>query len=97
MCTCCSDPLAFTDAASTTVRDLKRAAFQAIGATPDGCEDTFTLDGEGGGPLTADTQALDEAGVNNEATVTVTRRRECRQAPNRNAPLPTALVPPGRR
>ena len=54
------------------MRDLKRAAFQAIGPTPDGCDDTFTLDGEGGGPLTADTQALDEAGVNNEATVTVT-------------------------
>ena len=72
--------VSFADGASASVRDLKLAAFQAIGPTPDGCEDSFTLDGEGRGSLSAlttDAQTFDDAGISNEATVTVTRRREC--------------------
>ena len=72
--------VSFAHGASASVRDLKLAAFQAIGPTPDGCEDSFTLDGEGRGPLSAlttDAQTFDDAGISNEATVTVTRRREC--------------------
>ena len=71
--------VSFAHGASASVRDLKLAAFQAIGPTPDGCEDSFTLDGDGRGPLSAltDAQTFDDAGISNEATVTVTRRREC--------------------
>ena len=72
--------VSFAHGASASVRDLKLAAFQAIGPTPDGCEDSFTLDGEGRGSLSAlttDAQTFDDAGISNEATVTVTRRREC--------------------
>ena len=63
----------FPDGASTTVRDLKLAAFGAIGPTPDGWEDTFTLEG---GDMTADAVTFAVAGISNEASVTVTRRRE---------------------
>ena len=64
----------FPDGASTTVRDLKLAAFGAIGPTPDGWEDTFTL--EGGDMTAADALTFAVAGISNEASVTVTRRRE---------------------
>ena len=63
----------FPDGASTTVRELKLAAFGAIGQTPDGWEDTFTLEG---GDMTADALTFAVAGISNEASVTVTRRRE---------------------
>ena len=63
----------FPDGASTTVRELKLAAFGAIGPTPDGWEDTFTLEGA---DLTTDALTFAVAGISNEASVTVTRRRE---------------------
>ena len=64
--------------ASTTLRDLKLAALREMGPTPDGCEDTFGLDGRGPGLLTNDDQTFGDAGINNEATVSVSRRCECR-------------------
>ncbi len=69
--------VAFPGGASTAVRDLMLAVFGTIGPAPDGFEDTFTLAGEGCELLTAESHTFDSAGINNEATVIVTRRREC--------------------
>ena len=71
------------------VRDLKLAAFQAIGPTPDGFEDTFTLDGVTRVYLTNDDELFGAAGINNEATVTVARRCEWQPWTTGTGPLPT--------
>ena len=67
--------LAFPDGAGTTVLELKLAVLRVIDAAPDGFEDEFLLEGGAHPLLTNDAQSLDRAGINNEATVTLTRRR----------------------